>query len=236
MMSENRPVVPIPINNLNSYPNASMSRKSIDIKQAQAKPEPVVSTKGVVFKKQSAWKQLKHRVFKENASDIKDYIIDSVLIPTLKNAVIDTFQLWLFGSTDRYRSGYSSGGSVKYGNYVNYNSIASARPGFSRGGRVDSVSSHKDYLALDELYFPTRAGADKLLSNMRSVISTYGFISIARMYDFMYEEGSDGVRRPIVAPATYNNFGWYNLDYPDARVELRPDGYLLILPDYSQLV
>ena len=235
---EDRLKAPIPVNDLNSYPNASLKKKS-DIKPMEKeKVEPTISTTGVKFKKQSNWKKAKHKIFKQEMSEVKTYIVDEFLIPTFKDLIssmlTNTVDMLLYGEVRHNSRRIIGDGGPKYGNYVNYSTVRGSRGGLSTSSRGGFSTASSDYLEMDELIFDTRGKAVNLLNSMRAIINEYGVISVARMYDFLYDEDEFGNKRPIVAPSTYNNYGWYNLDAAD--VILTRSGYLLKLPPTKCLI
>lgn len=227
---ENRPKVAVPINNFESYPNASMSAKSHENRE---RPTPVVSKDHVTMRKKSAWEKTKHRIFEQEKDEIKDHLFGDILIPALKDtvgsAIIDTVDILLYGEARHIGRGRTvQNGGVRYGNYVSYNSVSNNKSG---SGVRSSMAVHpgpRNYMEMDDIYFESKWKANDLLNSMRSILADYSVISVADMYGLISEKGPDGVERPMVAPDTYNNYGWYDLSGAD--IGYTSYGWRLILP------
>ncbi len=217
---------PVPINDFNSYPNASLSAKKNekDIPKAKPKQEAVVSSDHVKIKKQSAWRKAKHRIFEQEGKEIKDYVVNDVVIPaakeTLWTAVSNGLEILLYGES-RHSTRRPGGllGGQRYGNYVSYNSISNNRVN-SVGNRpgLGAGASIRNNLALDDFIFQSRGEALDILDRMSTILTDYGIVTVADLYDMC------GLKTPY----TYNNYAWRDLS--TAGVSLTRDGYLLSLP------
>lgn len=223
---ENRPNAPVPINDLESYPNASFSAKTkpdLDKSKVKPKQEQVVKDGHVTLKKQSAWKKAKHRIFEQEGKDLKDYVIYDVLIPSIKdtisNIVSNGVDILLYGDA-RHINNKRVGilGGTRYGNYVSYNSISSNKSTNSIRTPASSNSTLRNNLALDEFIFQTRGEAVEILDRLSTILTDYGVVTVADLYDLC------GLRTPY----TYNNYAWRDLS--TAGVSMTRDGYLLNLP------
>lgn len=226
---ENRPNVSVPVSDLSKYPNASSSstlKRMNDADKPKAKPkqEQIIKDGHVSLKKQSAWKRAKHRIFEQEGAELKEYVINDVLIPSIKdtisNIVANGIDILLYGEarhTNKRQSIF--GGTTRYGNYVSYNSISSNKS--SSGGvrdRVASSASVRSRLALDDFIFQNRGEALDILDRMSTILTDYGIVTVADLYDMC------GLKTPY----TYNNYAWRDLS--TAGVSLTRDGYLLSLP------
>lgn len=219
-MSENRMV---PINSVSDYPNASFANNPKQAEQQRKqreKQEAVIKEGHVTVKKQNAFRRAKKKIVDEDGQNLKEYVVNDVLIPTVKNTIWDIItnglDILLYGEA---RHGKQSGGAIsKNGPYVRYQSISNPRP--NNTGRVISPSgtSIRSALALDDFIFPTRAEANDILYRMCGIIDQYGNVTVADLYDLCN----------MRCPYTYNNYVWTDLS--TAGVTLVRDGYLLNLP------
>ena len=76
----------------------------------------------------------------------------------------------------------------------------------------------------DIITFETRGEAEGVLDEMRNVIDTYNWVTVADMYDIA----------DLTAPShTANKFGWTNL--ASADVTRSRDGYIIKLPKASPI-
>lgn len=168
-------------------------------------------------KKKSELSKLSDVFISEDAANVKNYIFFDVLVPAIKNAIIDIATdsvNMIFGGTRR-----SSNGSLlnlaRSNSYVSYNKYSDRRD--TRSSYEDSRSRARfDY---DDIIYESRAQAMDALDTMEDAIDAYGFVTVADMYDMV----------DLTAPYTGNRYGWYSLR--DAEVtRLRGGGYIIKLP------
>lgn len=143
--------------------------------------------------------------------NVKDHLIFDWLIPGLKNAIIDTVRMVLFGDyEDRsYRGRRDDDRGVRR---VPYNSI------FDDKRRDDRGSYPRNSRQPAELVFDSRADAKQTLSIMREYIRDYGKATVKDLYSI--------VDMPTEFPMT--RCGWYDLD--DAAIVETIEGYVLKMP------
>jgi hypothetical protein len=223
---ENRPNAPVPINDLERYPNASYSAKKLekpDKPKAKPKQEAIVKPGRVSIKKQSAWKRAKHRIFEEEGAELKNYVFNDVLIPSIKATISDIvangIDILLYGEARHIgqRKTNVIGGRLDsiYRNY-SVSSVTNTKP--SNRPVVGSSAAFRHSLSLDDFIFQTRGEAVDILNRMSTILIDYGIVTVADLYDMC----------GCTAPYTYNNYGWRDLS--TAGVSLTRDGYLLNLP------
>jgi hypothetical protein len=70
----------------------------------------------------------------------------------------------------------------------------------------------------DEVIFENRGEAEHVLTQMDELVSTYGMVSVADLYDLV----------GMSCDYTYNKYGWTNIR--NARIERVRDGFLLEMP------
>lgn len=225
---ENRPnVAPVPINSFDKYPNASYSAHKLEKGEkpkAKPKQDPIIKPGHVSVKKQSAWRKAKHRIFEQEGAELKSYVINDVLIPSIKdtisNIVSNGIDIILYGEArhiGQKRSGIFGGS--RNGNYVSYSSINNPKSSnTSIRSSVGGAASIRNSLALDDFIFQSRVEALDILDRMSTILNDYGIVTVADLYDMC------GLRTPY----TYNNYAWRDLS--TAGVTLNRDGYLLVLP------
>ena len=213
---ENRPNVAVPINNFESYPNASYSKKlDKPEKETTPKPKGVVPSKHVSFKKQSAWKKAKHRIFEREGQNVKDYVLDEVLIPTGKDVISNLFSnvidIILYGEprhssyTNRNRGYVPTGSTVRYGGTV-YNTYSSSS--LRKPVRETPMSNRRNYLNIDEIVFDSKFYAEDIKNIMVSIVNRGQIVTASDLYDMIAERDETGNLVPTNVPYTYNNYGW----------------------------
>ena len=146
----------------------------------------------------------------EDIKSVKDYIIQDVLIPAAKKAIVEMFDsginMLVYGeSKPKNRDRNNS--------RVSYTKYYERERDYERGTRT-RVRGY-DY---DDIILDTRREAEEVLDRMQDLIDTYGMVSVADLYDLVGINGS----------YTDNKYGWTRLR--DADVQRVRDGYLLKLP------
>ena len=170
-------------------------------------------TRGAVKTKKNDIRKLTDVFISDDVKNIKSYVIMDVLVPTIKNAIVDIVtngvNMIFFGGT---RPTKSRGAS----SYVSYSSFA------SRDRREDTTRSRGVY-SYDDIILESRGEAEDVLSRMDELIEMYGEASVADLYDLV----------GITGQYTDNRYGWTNLKNAEP-VRVR-DGYMLKMPKVGPL-
>jgi hypothetical protein len=164
----------------------------------------------VKSKKKSEIRKFTDIFISEGINNVKSYILLDVLIPAIKKAISDIvtngIDMILYGETGKTKS----------------NSIISShfpKPRDGRNGRRDySAVRTKTGYNYDDIILDNRGEAEDVLSRMDELISTYGLVSVADLYDLVGVTGN----------YTDNKYGW--TDIRSASVIRVRDGYMLKLP------
>lgn len=192
-------------------PNSHKYREGkSDVPAERKKVEKVVN--GVVkTRKKSEIRKFADVFVAEDAHTVKNYLVQDLLIPSIKNTILD---LIIEGATIIFKG--ESGRARKSGSSVDYVSYSRYADRDRRDERrYSSVRARYGY---DDIVLETRGEAEKVLSCMDDMIDTYGFVSVADMYDLVGKSCS----------YTDNNYGWTSLRNAEP-VRVR-DGYVLRLP------
>lgn len=194
------------LDDLNLKPNSHVS------KEQKAKPhvEPIIKKSAIVSTKKSLGQKFVDTFMTEDAADVKSWLVMDVVIPGIKNTILDMLSMMFFGGTSsrsRGRGSYSYD-RPSYRQY-SYNS--------SRGRIVNErpeapVSDKVDYR---NIILQRRDDAERIVDEMRRRIETYGQVSIAEMLDLM----------ELTGKYTDNNWGWNNPR--DIGVTRVANGYLI---------
>lgn len=163
-------------------------------------------------RKKSLTKRFIETFFTESATDVKSYLIFDVLIPAVKDTVVDLItkgvEMLFFGESSRSSKKKSSGTYVSYGASYRQDKTERLPP-----------SSREPRKTIDDIVFETRGDAEKVLDTLSEALSVYGSVSVADFYDLA----------DISAEWTDNNFGW--TDLRGARVlRTRGGGYTIDMP------
>lgn len=146
--------------------------------------------------------------------DIKDYVMQDVLIPAVKNAIEDTItngiSMMLNGGEPRRSKKSSTASRVSYRSYYEREDRERER---DRGSR-----SRYNAYSYDDIILETRGEALDVLTRLEELIDVYGMASVADLYDLVGVSGQH----------TDCKYGWTDIRSADtARVR---DGYLLKMP------
>lgn len=191
-------------------PNSQKSKEeaaNTELVKKEKKVQKVVS--GKVKTKSNEKRKLLNMFISEDATNVKSYILLDVIVPTIKktlyDVVTDSLDMILNGGTGGKK--HKSGNKISYRNY--YDDKREGRDGSYR------VKNRFDY---DDLVFDSRGECEAVREQMVDIIETYGFVTVADMYDMA----------DIAAPYTSSKYGWTNIRTAET-VRVR-DGYVLKLP------
>lgn len=174
-----------------------------------------VVTGNVTEKKKSELQKFGDAFIAEDAKNVKSYLITDVVLPALKDLLVDFFtkgiRMAVYG--DGGRGGRDDGIRASR---VSYSSISSPR---SQNARRDRNPVRDSNMAnYNQVYFDNRGDAEEVLDTMRDCIDQYQFVTVAAFYDFA----------GIESKHTDENYGWTNL--ASAKVIRARDGYKIDFP------
>lgn len=184
--------------------NSYKSRDSINEPVREKKNEKVVKG-SVATRKKSLMQRFMSLIIPEDVESVRTYILEDVVVPTVKDAILDATKaiLGINGrSTDR---GVRRASKVSYGRYYDDDRRDYRRP----------ASSGYSY---DDVLLDNRGDAESVLRRMEEAINSYGIVSVADFYDFV----------GITGDYTDNKYGW--TDIHSARVVRDGDKYTIRLP------
>lgn len=185
-----------------------------DSNQIQAtdgkRAEKVVS--GKVKTKKNDIRKFTDMFFMEDAANIGSYILNDVLVPTIKKALYDI----LVGSLDMSLFGGRGGGrrptADKVSYRTDYNSVS------RRDERTYSSTRTASGYSYDDVIVETRGEAEAVLARMDEIMEEYEVVRVADLYDLV----------GITGEYTDNKYGWTNIR--NAEIERVRDGYRIKMP------
>ena len=191
-------------------PNSHKYKEDQNRSAPEKKVEKVIAGT-VKSKKKSEIRKFTDVFISEDIDNVKSYILLDVLIPAIKKAISDIvtngIDMILYGETGKTKSN-SIASKISYRSYYD-----------GRNGRRDySAIRTKISYNYDDIIFDNRGEAEDVLSRMDELISTYGLVSVADLYDLVGVTGN----------YTDNKYGWTNIR--SASVIRVRDGYMLKLP------
>lgn len=141
----------------------------------------------------------------DDLQDIKKYIVEDVLIPTIKKTITDvvknSIDMFFYGEVSR--STRSNSSRISYSSYYD---------------RDREPRSRRNSLLIDDIVLESRAEAEEVLDRLDEMIEEFGMASVLNLYDLI----------GVTAPFTADKYGWTDIRNATA-VRVR-DGYLLKLP------
>ncbi len=213
----------------NSETEKLAKRKTVkEESKSRPKLESVV-TKPVVTKKKGLLRRAADNFLSEEVGDIKDYIVQDVLIPSMKNVGLDMVRAVcdaLQGSVETAfygrrvtRPGQGIASMITRAGsrtYVGYSNISTANAQAHISSREErSARARHDF---SEIVYSSRGEAEEVLSHLVDLTIDYGLASVADYRELSGLETS-GVDQ---------NYGWTNLK--DAYTERVSNGYIIKLP------
>ena len=199
--------------------NSNRSREKLDKQLPNEEPKITKVISGTAkTKKKNGVQKFADVFIAEDIANVKSYILNDIIIPTIKRALYDSFtdglDMMLNGSSgQRYRS-------RRDGSRYSYDK-AYSRASYQRDGRSEpssrTRSSGFDY---DTILFSNRGDAERVLMELEELISIYKIASVQDLYS----------AADLSCPYTYNNYGWTDLRSAEVIRARDDDGYYIKLP------
>lgn len=151
----------------------------------------------------------------DTTENIKTYIVADVLIPTIKDTIMNVISMIIYGGEIR-----PSG----KGGYYNYNGVSNKK---NRTMPANNQRTSKRMVHdFREVTFQTRGDAMEVLSRMNELIEDYGTCTVEDFYIYIGEGGN--------AKHTDRNWGWTSLQGVNVSRVLG-GGYCIDLPKVEHL-
>lgn len=184
---------------------------------SREKVTPVVDRNQIVSTKKPLSKKFAETFMTEDTRDVKNWLIWDVLIPGIKNTILDILSMMFYGETDsRSRRSRSSrrdrDGRTDYRSYYRGESYNSR--GRSRHKRDDEYDAD-DHVDCRNIVLRQRDDAEQVIDEMRSRIDSSGSVSVADLLDLI----------GTTSRYTDNNWGWD--DERDIGIRRVASGFLI---------
>ena len=188
-------------------PNSHKSREGITTTTTEKKKVEKVVNGKVTTKKKNGLGKLVDMFISEDVGNIKNYIVQDVVVPTIKDTLLEVAKRLLWGGdSDR---GRGTASRISYRSYYDKNN--------DRRAPVEPRSSNRfDY---DDIVINSRGEAEDVLIRMEEIIAKYDTVSVLDFYDML----------GLTAPHTANKYGWTELGSAKV-VPVRGGGYTIKLP------
>lgn len=196
---------------MENYPSNSNASKKVNAELVPEKKVEKVVTGQVKRRRKNEFRKFADIFLPEDTSSVKSYILQDVIIPKVKDMLHDIgAEAWdsFWGISGRSH-GTTTASKVSYQRYYDKH---------NGPNRPTSVSSNRPGYSFDDPVFESRGEAEEVLTRMDELLSTYGVVSIADLYDLA----------GLTCPYTANNYGW--TDIHTAQIVRIRDGYVINMP------
>lgn len=194
--------------------------------------EPVTNGSNVTSASKSWGQRLLRAFISSDATNIKEYIICDVVIPTIKNTIVDVVEMTFFGNSTGRGSRYSGGSSGYHYNYskISQNSYGNGRSYYGSGGyaqnaapmtREEDLPDYRDIVITGQ---NARYEAEKIVTEMRNNIEQYGSVPVADLYRLC----------GMTPDYTKENWGWSG-DPGQIGIRMVNGGWLIVVPNATPL-
>lgn len=154
------------------------------------------------LKKPGITRKFMDTFFAEDVVDVKEYILDNVIIPNIKRVLSQSFNTLLFGKGAGGRDRGEYRDYVSYRNYFDDDRPSRRSAPSSKGRRIYHWD---DITFVDDEYGTGREKAEKVLDKMYEDLQQYGLTTVQWLYEY---SGN-------TAPWTAHNYGWTSIKSAD---------------------
>lgn len=185
--------------------------------KSREKVSPIVKRDQVVSTKKPLGKKFAETFMTEDTKDVKSWLLMDVIIPGVKNTILDILSMMFFGEVDNRRG---RGKRRRYDDdrrdYSSYYSGSSSnRERRSSRRKENSYYDSDDRVDFRNIVLRNRDDAEDLIEEMRRRIKSEGSVSVATLLDLVDVPGR----------YTDNNWGWD--DDRDIGIRRVSSGYLI---------
>lgn len=153
---------------------------SNSINKPKPKPEPIALTSKVTMEKDRPGSKIRKLFVPGDVKDVKSYLVNNVIVPGFKNAVLGMIEIAFFGRTSGWRGGPTASGGTNY-SYISTNGSV-----VSRGPAALNITN-KDRLTnnFSNLRFTgpnAYQEVEDVISTLIDYVDRYGQATVADFY------------------------------------------------------
>lgn len=206
-----------------NYPNNSMAAMQQKEQKEKTPIAPVIQEGSAVIKKKSGFRKLIEVFIAEDLVSAKHKLVNDLIVPTIKNGIVDCVSLLVKGERTAKSSVVTSAfwGKAPQTQTYNYNAQF-ANPMANQQVRPITVMPY------DEIEYLSMQAAKDVLDRISNLAYQYGRVSILDLYNAsgMSPQGN----------YTYDDYGWQAADIMHARITSTFNGhYIINLPKPQSL-
>lgn len=206
----------INVDNLEPNSHKYKAEKAKDDGSKKEKSKPVINRDQIVSMKKPLGKKFAETFMTEDTKDVKSWFLMDVLIPGIKNTILDAISMMFFGEIEsRGRRGRSKRDRDGRTSYSSYYRGSEYRDREYRSSRKRDRYESDDRVDFRNIVLRERADAEDVINEMRDWIRKNGSVSVADLLN------------AIDTPSRYtdNNWGWD--DERDIGIRRVSSGYLI---------
>lgn len=209
--------------NSHAYKEGLKRRDSVEVvDNGRPKLAPAVKKESIVATKKTLGQKFKEAFISDDTKDVKSYIWGDVIIPTIKNTILDVGEMILFGSTsgrrDRSRRDRDR---VPYSSY--YKSDHNERRRERDRRDDDDRYRENDKVDYRNIILRDRRDAEDVVNKLRERIEEYEQATVADLFDLI----------DVSSNYVDNNWGW--ADPHDIGIRRVSSGYLIDVAEARHL-
>lgn len=186
---------------------------------------PVVKQDDIIVKKKNLGQKFADAFISDSAKDVKSYIIMDVLVPGIKDTILNVMEMIFFGGTRGRRRSSSYSDNTSYRAF--YQSEAYDDYGAPRRrdrGRRDRRSRYDDdKIDYRCIIVRDRRDAEDIVDKLKGRIEKYGEATKSDLFELV----------DLPSTHTDNNWGW--IDPRDIGIRRVQTGYLIDVADAEPL-
>ena len=210
--------------NSHAYKEGLERREEVaTVEKSRPKLSPAVKKESIVTTKKSFGQKFKEAFISDDTKDVKTYIWSDVVIPTIKNTILDVGEMILFGgiSGRRYGSGRRDRDRVPYSSY--YKSDYNGRRRERDRRDDDDRYRENDKVDYRNIILRDRRDAEDVVNRLRERIEEYDQATVADLFDLI----------DVSSNYVDNNWGW--ADPHDIGIRRVSSGYLIDVTEARHL-
>lgn len=200
----------IDINSLEPNSHKYKSEK-IQNEKKREKRQPIIDNGQIVSTRKPLGKKIADTFLTEDIKDVKSWLIFDILLPGIKNTILDLMSMMFFGETNSR----SRGRRLRRNSEIySYNRCYEDDSSYKRNRRSNTYESD-DKLDFRNIVLKEREDAERIIKTMREQIRDLDSVSVADLFDLI----------GVAGKWTDNNWGWD--DERDIGIRRVSSGYLI---------
>lgn len=198
-------------------PNSHKYKAEKEKADTRERAKPIVNRDQIVSTKKPLSKKFSETFMTEDVKDVKTWFLLEVLIPGIKNTILDMLSMMLFGevSDRRGRERGRSRGRERVNYRSSYESSSSNSRRDRERRRYDDRYDSDDKVDFRNIVLKNRDDAENVIEDMRDRIKKNGSVSVAELLDL------------VDVPGRYTDFDYGWDDERDIGIRRVSSGYLI---------